>query len=118
MTVDGYLVVTPRKTGSNYYPRKVADVRYMKTKPTLKAKEIAFSVEIILPDTLWDRPTPEIKIDVPKDVLYNMDSEVAVQVLAPEIADALKLEVTAVQDGLTELIAEKLSAEKEKQDNG
>ena len=107
MQVTGYLVVTPRKSGNTYYPRQVADVRYMKTKPTLKAKEIAFWVKINLPDTLWDRPTPELTIDVPKDLLYNMDAEVAVQVVAPEIAEALKLEISQVHDGLIEMLKAK-----------
>lgn len=104
MVVSGYLIVTPKQSGSSYYPRKSAEVRYVKTKPTLRAKEIAFEMDITLPDTLWARPTPQIKLDVPKDVLYDMDAKVAVQMITPEIADALKVDIKTVQDGLTEML--------------
>lgn len=112
MITSGYLVVTPRKVGSSYYPRKVADVRWIKTKPTLKAKEIAFEVDITLPDTLWDRPVPKMNITMPKDILYDMDAEVAVSLVAPEVAESLKLDVQTVTDGLTEMIRQKVEDEK------
>lgn len=115
MVVNGYLIVTPKQTGSSYYPRKSAEVRYVKTKPTLRAKEIAFAMEITLPDTLWERPTPEIKMEVPKNVLYDLEAEVAVQMIAPEVADALKLEIKTVHDGLTEMLKNK---EEEAKKNG
>lgn len=112
MEVNGYLIVTPKQTGNNYYPRRSAEVRYVKTKPTLRAKEIAFKMTIKLPSTLWDRPTPEVTLDVPKGILYDMDAETAVKLVAPEVADALKLEVESVQDGLTEMLKKKIEDEK------
>jgi len=115
MILSGYLVITPKQTGNNYYPRKTAEMRVMKQKPTLKAKEIAFNLEITLPDTLWDRPITEIKLDVPRDILVNPDATTAVKMISPEVADALKVEVKDIEDGLLAAIKKREDAQNDNQ---
>lgn len=107
MILSGYLVITPKKVGPNYYQRNTAEMRVTKQKPTLKAKEIAFSLEITLPDTLWDRPITEVKLDVPRDILVNPEAETAVQMIAPQVADALRVEVKDIEDGLRAAITKR-----------
>lgn len=115
MILNGYLIITPKNTGSNYYPRMSADMRVAKTKPSLKAKEIAFKLEITLPDTLWNRPITEIKLDVPQDILVNPDAAAVVSMVSPEIADALKVDVKDIEDGLLTALKNRKDQEDDKQ---
>lgn len=115
MILSGYLVITPKSTGPNWNRRMSAEMRTTKQKPTLKAKEIAFKLEVTLPDTLWDRPITEVKLEVPRDILVNPEASTAVKMISPEIAEALKVEVKDIEDGLLAAIKKREEAQNDNQ---
>lgn len=68
--------------------------------------ELALHVVIDVPDSFWRRPIPKVDIVVP-DFQLQPNAETTAAIVAPEIADKLKLDVKAVEDGLINMLKAK-----------
>lgn len=77
--------------------------------------ELALHLKIDVPDSFWRRPIPSVNIQVP-DFQLEPSPEVTAAIVAPEIADKLKLDVKKVEDGLVNMFKEK--QEQEQNNNG
>lgn len=106
-TVSGWLVIEGRKRSSysDYYSGSI--VKITKSKPAISNRQICIAVNINVPIAFFERLTPVINIDLPKEAILNPDSEIVIDLSAIEVADKLNLEVTDVKDALTELIEAK-----------
>ena len=104
MIQKAYLVMKLGVENNYYKTPKVTDMRLMKTEPTLKQNEIGFTLNIDIPDVLFKRTAPLIKLELPADVFVNPDADVAVELTAKQVAAALKIDVEEVRDGLAEMV--------------
>lgn len=102
MIVNAYLVITAKK--ARYYGGRSASLRVTKGAPDLNSNEIALKLRIDVPDTVFDRPIPLLKLDMPQDLVMNPDAEVVTQITAQTVAEALKLDVETVEDGLVKML--------------
>lgn len=93
---------------ANLYISDRGNLRITKTDYTPRSDELAVRLSIDVPDSFWNRPTPRANLTIPNDFLSQPDNEMVVKFLAPELAESLKLEVRAVEDGLTAMLKEKL----------
>lgn len=91
-----------------YNRPKVTNARVVKNKPTLFSREIGFALEIDIPDVFFNRTAPVVKIELPKDLFVTPDPEIAVSITSKAVAEALKLDVKTVEDGLTTMLKEKV----------
>ena len=82
--------------------------RVVQRKPSLDANEIAIHLSLDIPDSFFERPYPAVKIAFDpriSDLLATRDhADVAVNLTASYVADALKVDVNEVRDGLTEAV--------------
>ena len=99
-----YLVMKLGVVNDYYKTPKVSDLRVVKTEPTLKQNEIGFTLNIDIPDILFKRIAPLVSIELPADVFVSPDADVAVTITAKQVAEALKLDVEEVKDGLAEMV--------------
>lgn len=102
MIVNAYLVITANR--SRYYNSRSASLRVTKGAPDLNSNEIAVKLQINVPDTVFDRPIPTLKLDMPQDLVMNPDAEVVTQITAQTVAEALRLDVRTVEDGLVKML--------------
>ena len=106
MIYKPYLVV---ELGTDYYDRpKVVGSKIVKNKPTLMTRELGFQLEIDIPDVFFQRTAPVVKIELPKDIFVNPDPEIAVSITAKSVAEALRLDVKTVEDGLTQMLKDRV----------
>jgi hypothetical protein len=82
-------------------------VRMTKKDPAAYPNELGINLILEVPDAFFRRPNPRATVTIPEDILVNPDPKVAVQVIAPQIAESLRLEVKTVEDGLLTLLASK-----------
>ena len=68
--------------------------------------ELALHLNIEVPNSFWRRSIPSVNIQVP-DFQLEPSAEVTAAIVAPEIADKLKLDVKAVEDGLVNMLKAK-----------
>ena len=104
MKVNGYLVATVRQ---GRYNQQSATLRVTKQQPKLAANELAFNLSINIPDTMFKRLIPVVKIDVPGDMLVNPNPDIALSLTAASVAEALRLDVKTVEDGLKQMLTDK-----------
>lgn len=69
--------------------------------------ELALHLKLEVPDSFWNRPIPSVDIVVPEFSLQP-EPEMTARIVAPEIANKLKLDVKQVEDGLANMLKEKL----------
>lgn len=89
---------------ANLYITDKGNLRITKQDFYPKPNELSVRLSIDVPDAFFKRPTPKANLSIPKDYLLQTDHEMAVNFIAPEVAEALKLEVSDVQDGLKKLV--------------
>lgn len=77
--------------------------RSTKNVPALSPDEIAVGIDLDIPDRYFRRPYPVVQINFP-DPPTDPDPAAAIHITARTIADALKLDVTEVTDGLTKMV--------------
>jgi hypothetical protein len=94
MRVNCHLIVNQRGTA-----------RAVKGLPKLDTDEIAIGINLTIPDAYFQRPYPVIEIKVP-DPRETPSPEVVVDITAKTVANALRLNVDAVHDGITQLLRE------------
>jgi len=82
-------------------------LKVFKNRPSLNNNEIALTLDIEIPNVFFDRLMPTAKIEVPKEAITSIDPEVAVNIAAQNVSDALRLDFVEVREGLRELILEK-----------
>lgn len=68
--------------------------------------ELALHLKIEVPDSFWRRPIPSVNIKIP-DFQLDPSAEATAAIVAPEIAEKLKLDVQAVEDGLVNMLKAK-----------
>lgn len=103
-----YLVAT---ISAGRYNSGTASYRVVKDEPKkLKPNELAFKLAITIPDEMFKRYIPTVAIDVPRDMLVNPDSEVAINFTAEAVSDSLRLDIEKVEDGLRQMLQDKLDA--------
>lgn len=74
-------------------------LRLTKREAQPRPTELAIRLVLTVPDTFFKRAIPVVELTLPNH-FADPDRKVAAQVIAPDIADALKLDVDAVLDGL------------------
>lgn len=79
-------------------------VRVTKGPGHLKADEIAIGLTLDIPDRLFTRPVLAATIAIPDDWLVDPGIEAVVDLSAPGIARALRINVDNVRDGLLEAV--------------
>lgn len=97
---------------ANLYITDKGNLRITKTDYYPKPNELSVRLSIDVPDAFFKRPTPKASLTIPEDYLLQTDHEMTVNFLAPEVAEALKLEVSDVRDGLAHMVKELIEAKK------
>lgn len=106
MIYKPYLVL---ELDTDYYDKpKVTSAKVVKNKPVLMTREIGFALEIDIPDVFFNRTAPVVKIELPKDLFVTPDPEIAVSITAKSVAEALRLDVKTVEDGLTQMLKDRV----------
>lgn len=113
-TIEGYMVIEGKKDYYGGYTGKIS--RFVKSKPAISNREIAVFVKVQVPVAFFERLTPVIEIKLPEEAVVSPNIESVVKLTSLEVADKLQLEIGEVEDGLKQLIKNKL--EKGEQDNG
>lgn len=105
MKTAAYLIV---ELSTDQYDRPTTGkMRTVKNKPDyLNPRELAFEVNLEIPDVFFKRMIPVVDIKLPVDMLINPDPEVVVGITAGKVASALRLDVETVTDGLTQMLKE------------
>lgn len=80
--------------------------------------ELAIQLEIDVPDTFFRRPIPKVQLDIPEEYLVNPGAEVAARWVADPVADALKLDVKTVEDGLLTMLRSRYDEAMREQEEG
>lgn len=106
--IEGYIVIEAHKLASwsNQYRGRIEKVT--KSKPSLTNRQIAIKVNIKVPNAFFERLTPVVNIELPEEAVVNPNIQSVIQLSALEIADKLQLEVTSVEDGLKQMIEDKI----------
>lgn len=105
MKANCYLIV---EMDTDQYNRpRLGTVRVNKKYPEfIGSREIAFQLALDIPDVFFKRLVPTVNIQVPEDMLVNPDPEIVVSLTAGKVAEALKLDVKTVEDGLAKMLQE------------
>ncbi len=93
MNLSCWLVVQGVRLANYARDRKPGQIRVTKTKPNTGRDEIAVRLDVEIPDSLFDKPTLEARIQVP-------EGEARGPVITTEVADNLA-EVIRRETGLT-----------------
>lgn len=94
MQVSQYLVI--KRTGSRYAQRY--STRVTKSSPSLDSNEIALKINVVLPDTIFDKPLLEAKVVIPEEAVSKPAIEASVidnveQIIKQNTGFEVKLEV-------------------------
>lgn len=94
------------KVLANLFIRNDGSIRITKKDKSAYPTELAVQLVLDVPDVFFKRPMPIVNLSIPDEFLINPDKKVTANWIAPEIAEALKIDVKAVQDGLVAAINE------------
>ena len=97
------------KVKANLFINNQGGIRITKKDTSAYPSELAVQLVVDVPDIFFKRPMPVVDLKIPEEYLINPDATVAAQWVAPDIAEALKLEVKTVEDGLVTMLKEKQS---------
>lgn len=100
------------KVTANLFINRDGSLRITKKDPSAYATELAVQLVIDVPDIFFKRPMPKVELEIPEEYLVNPDTEVVAKWVSHDIAEALKIDVKAVEDGMVAM----LKADKEKRD--
>ncbi|EDY85353.1 hypothetical protein GP5015_1593 [gamma proteobacterium HTCC5015] len=96
MNLSCFLVIQGKKPkyGPNKEHQRVAgNVKVTKTKPSVSSDEIALKLNLVVPDSLYYKPTLEATIAVPNEVEHG-------PVITTEVADNIG-QIVREQTGIT-----------------
>lgn len=96
MKINAYLFIS--QNGS---------LRVTKRDNSAYPNELGVELVVDVPDIFFKRPIPKVEVSVPEEFLINPDAEVAAGFVSYEVAEALKLDVKTVTDGLVAMLKEK-----------
>lgn len=106
------------KVKANLFISNNGDLRVTKKYTAANPRELAVQLIIDIPDVFFYRPMPKVELAIPEEYLIDPGTEIVAKWVAPNIAEALKLEVKTVEDGLltmfktnSEEVAEKFGRE-------
>jgi len=88
------------KVTANLFIKNDGSIRVTKKDTGAYPTELAVQLVVDVPDIFFKRPMPIVNLQIPEAFLINPDQKVTAQWIAPEIAEALKVDVKAVEDGL------------------
>ena len=88
---------------SYLYVSSAGNVRSTKTKQSARANEIRIEVKLDIPDAFFKRPSPVVSIAIPPSESPVPIADIVAST-AETVAQALRVEVDDVQDGLFEAI--------------
>lgn len=100
MYLSGYLIISSGGT-----------MAFRVNRPGLNSEQVCFKITVNLPSDFFRRVIPEIKVDVPKEAIFNPDAALTLNLMSDDIANKLGIEVSEVRDGLTEMLKKKLEKE-------
>ncbi len=109
-TISGYMTIVGRKSYGGY-TGKITKITT--GKPALSNNEICIAVNVKVPNAFFERLTPVINIELPSEAVVNPDVQTVIDLSAIEIADKLQLNVTEVQDMLSQMLEAKKQKEVE-----
>lgn len=92
------------KITANLFINPNGNLRVTKKDASSYPSELAVKLVIDVPDVFFNRPMPIVNLSIPKEYLISPDKEVVAKWIAPEIAEALKIEVKEIEDGLINAI--------------
>lgn len=95
------------KIKANLFIDSKGKLRVTKIDNRAYTSELAVQLIIDVPDLFFKRPMPKVELSIPEEYLINPDAEVVAKWVAEDVADALKLEVSTVQDGLLTMLKSK-----------
>ena len=73
--------------------------------------ELGVHLVVDVPDVFFRRPMPRVDVQVPEEFLINPKSEIVASMVATPLAEALKLDVATVEDGLLTMLKAGLGEE-------
>lgn len=100
------------KVNANLFIDNRGGLRMTKKYTGAYANELAVQLVIDVPDVFFNRPMPKVELNIPESFLIDPGAEVAAKWVAQDVADALKIEVKTVEDGLLAMIKEKQESDK------
>lgn len=68
--------------------------------------ELGMQIILEIPDVFFRRPIPKVNLQLDQQFFLDPSQEVTAKFIAPEVAQAMALEVKAVEDGLVRMIKE------------
>lgn len=95
------------KIKANLFIDNKGKLRVTKIDNRAYTSELVVQLIIDVPDLFFKRPMPKVELSIPEEYLINPDAEVVAKWVAEDVADALKLEVSTVQDGLLTMLKSK-----------
>jgi hypothetical protein len=95
------------KVTANLFINSNGSIRVTKKDTGAYPSELAVQLVVDVPDIFFKRPMPKVELDIPEEYLISPDQEIVAKWVAPEIAEALKLEVKTVEDGMLTMLKEK-----------
>lgn len=111
-TISGYMKIEARKRWqSGPYSGRI--VSFTTGKPALSSNQIAVYISVKVPVAFFERLTPVVEIELPEEAVVNPNIQSVIKLSALEIADKLQLDVTAVEDGLMQMIEAKTKGKDE-----
>ncbi len=105
------------KVTANLFINKDGNIRVTKRDVSAYPTELAVQLIIDVPDIFFKRPMPRVELDVPESYLINPKADVVARWVAPDIAEALGIDIKTVEDGMLTMLKNKLPDEP-KQEEG
>lgn len=99
------------KVKANLFIKNDGSIRITRKDVSAYATELAVQLVIDVPDIFFNRPMPIVNLQIPESFLINPNEKVAAQWIAQDVADALKVEVKTVEDGLLLALKQKSDSE-------
>lgn len=96
MNINAYLIIS--RGGS---------LRVVKNRPYLNNDEIAVALNVNIPKVFFERLIPTVDINLPEEAIIDVNADIAVKQIAPEVAKSLGIEVQTVEDGLKTMLENK-----------
>lgn len=94
------------------------NIRVTKRDKAAYPRELAIQLMLDVPDVFFNRPMPKVDLNIPPEFLVNPDATITAKWIAPDIAEAIGVEVKRVEDGMVAMIEERNRQMEEKLNGG
>jgi len=99
------------KIYANLFIDRWGNLRVTKKDPRTNPSELGIQLVVDVPDVFFNRPIPQVTVKIPEAYLLIPDKEIAVNMIAEDVANNLELDIKTVNDGLLEMLANKQQSE-------